>query len=180
MKITLIHVLSLDAKLTKGLGDNIYEWSSPEDFAHFKDTMAQHNLVVMGSGTFNGVKDNHASGFKPEQERLRIVLTSKPENYKKYTVAGQLEFSDETPSALIKRLEKEGYTNLLLVSGGKVATSFFKEKLIDELLITIEPRIFGVGKPFVQEIPMDISLTLLKTKQLNTTGSLLLKYKVQK
>src|SRR6266851_4117228 len=170
MKIILIDVSSLDGKLTKWARDNIYEWSSPEDFAHFQKVKEQNNLLVMGSGTFDGVKDNQTAGLKPEKERLRIILTSKPKAYTKYAVSGQLEFSNETPKQLVTRLEKQGYQQMLLVSGGKVATSFFKENLINELWLTIEPKIFGSGEPLVQEGMFDINLKLLSVERLNSQG----------
>src|SRR5258708_6455277 len=125
MKVILIHASSIDGKLTKGTGKNIYEWSSPEDFSHFQKIKRQNNLIVMGSGTFDDVKDNKQAGLKPEKERLRIILTSKPQNYTQYVIPGQMEFSDETPKQLLERLDKQGFTQMLLVSGGKVATSFF-------------------------------------------------------
>lgn len=178
MKVTLIHVLSLDGKLTKGLGENIYEWSSTEDFKNFTKVRNSYKLLIMGSGTFDGVKDNKAAGLKPEKERLRIILTSRPKEYEKYVVPGQMEFSGETPKNLIKRMEKLGFTEMLLVSGGKVATSFFKENLIEELLMTIEPRIFGRGEPLVQDEQFDVKLQLLSLKQLNKQGTILLHYKV--
>jgi len=178
MNVTLIDVSTVDGKLTKWTDANIYEWSSPEDFAHFRKTLTEYNLVIMGSGTFNGIKDNPKSGFKPEKERLRIVLTRTPEKYKQFAVNGQLEFSAESPQALLKRLEKAGYKKALLVSGGKVATSFFKEGLVDELLLTIEPKIFGTGEPLVQNENFDISLRLMSCTQLNDTGTLMLQYKV--
>lgn len=180
MKIILIDVSSLDGKLTKGHDENIYEWSSPEDFAHFQKTKEENNLLVMGSGTFDKVKDIEKARLQAEERRLRIVLTSKPEKYQQYVVPGQLEFSKEKPKQLIERLEKCGYKQLLLVSGGNVATSFFKEKLIDELWLTIEPKIFGKGEPLVQEEQFDITLQLIKHKLLNKQGTLLLKYKILK
>jgi dihydrofolate reductase len=180
MKIILIHVSSVDGKLTKWKGKNVYEWSSPEDFLYFKQTIAENNLVVMGSGTFDDVKDNKKAGLKPEKERLRIILTSKPKTYDTYVIPGQMEFSDETPKKLIQRLEKNGFTQMILVSGGKVATSFFRDGLIDELWLTIEPRIFGIGEPLVQEEKLDISLQLNEIKKLNANGALLLKYNVYK
>ena len=174
----LINVSSLDGKLTKWKGSNIYEWSSAEDFAHFKQTLSQHSLIVMGSGTFDGVKDNPKAGLKPEKERLRVILTSKPQNYTQYVVPGQMEFSADTPETLIKKLEARGYKQMLLVSGGKVATSFFKKKLVDEFWLTIEPRIFGIGEPLIQEEKFDIKLQLLETKQLNKQGALMVQYKI--
>jgi dihydrofolate reductase len=178
MKVILIDVSSLDGKLTKWTGDNIYEWSSEEDFAHFQKVKDEHNLLVMGSGTFEKVKDINKAGLQAEEGKLRIVLTSTPEKYQEFAVPGQLEFSKESPMELIQRLEKQGYTNMLLVSGGKVATSFFAEQLVDELWLTLEPRIFGIGEPLVQEKKFDIKLQLLSHKKLNGQGTLLLQYKI--
>jgi dihydrofolate reductase len=178
MKIILIDVSSIDGKLTKWTGNNIYEWSSPEDFANFQKIKSENNLLVMGSGTFEKVKNVDKAGLKAEKGRLRIVLTSKPDAYKQFSVPGQLEFWDKTPTALVKKLEQQGYKQMLLVSGGKVATSFFKNNLIDELWLTIEPKIFGVGEPLVQEEKFDISLQLITSEKLNTQGALFLKYKI--
>lgn len=178
MKVVLIDVSSLDGKLTKWTGDNIYEWSSDEDFKNFQKVKKANNLLVMGSGTFEKVKDVEKAGLKAEKNRLRVILTQHPTKYKKFAVPGQLEFSNETPQALVKRLGENGYKQLLLVSGGKVATSFFKANLVNELWLTIEPRIFGIGEPLVQSEKFDIQLELLQSKKLNKQGSLFLKYKV--
>jgi len=180
MKIILIDVSSLDGKLTKWKGNDIYEWSSREDFMHFQKVKSENNLIVMGSGTFDKVRDIENAGLKPEKERLRIIMTAKPEKYRKYSVPGQMEFSDEAPVELVNRLEQQGYKQMLLVSGGKIATSFFKEQLIDELWLTIEPKIFGSGEPLVQEGAFDINLKLLAMQKLNSSGTLLLKYEVLK
>jgi dihydrofolate reductase len=180
MKVILIDVSSVNGKLTKGTDTNVYDWSSPEDLAHFQKVKSENNLLIMGSGTFEKVKDIENAGLKPEADKLRIVLTSNPEKYKEFEVKGQLEFSEEKPEELIKRLEENGYKQILLVSGGKVATSFFEGKLIDEIWITIEPYIFGTGEPMVQEKDFNIKLQLLSYERLNNQGTLLLKYKVIK
>lgn len=180
MKVILIDVSSLDGKLTKWNGNNIHKWASHEDFLHFQKIKTENNLLVMGSGTFEKVKDIEEAGLKAEKERLRIVLTKNPEKYMQFEVYGQLEFSNESPKELISRLEKQGYKQMLLVSGGKVASSFFEEKLIDELWLTLEPRIFGVGDPLVTEKEFDIKLQLLSMEKLNKQGTILLKYKVTK
>lgn len=178
MKVILIDVSSLDGKLTRWTEDNVYNWSSEEDFLHFQKEKSKNNLLVMGSGTFNKVRDIEKAGLKAEKERLRIILTKNPENYKQFEVAGQIEFTSDKPKELIERLEKKGYKQMLLASGGKLSTSFFEEKLIDELWLTIEPRIFGVGEPLVAEKKFDIKLQLLNMEKLNSKGTILLKYKI--
>jgi hypothetical protein len=45
-------------------------------------------------------------------------------------------------------------------------------------VITLEPKIFGEGKGLAFGGKLDIELTLLKSEQLNETGTLLLSYGV--
>lgn len=172
MKIILIDVMSLDGKLTKWKDSNIYAWSSPEDFVHFSKIRDANNLLVMGSGTFEAVRP------QPEKERLRIILTNNPNKYISSCRTGQLEFTSEQPEQLIKRLEKLGYKQMLLVGGKGIATSFLQKHLVNELWLTIEPKIFGTGDTLVNAEKMDVALKLLHLKILNKQGTLLLKYKV--
>lgn len=180
MKIIALEVVSLDGKSTKWTEKNIYEWSSPEDFAHFVNVRSQHNLLLTSSETFNAVKDITHVGLKAEEERLRIIMTRTPERYKQYEVPGQLEFVSGSPSKIVSILENRGYKNMLFCGGSKLLASFLKEKLIDEIWLTLEPRIFGTGHSLVAEEKFDVKLQLLESKQLNAKGTFLLKYKVEK
>ncbi|MDD5362546.1 MAG: dihydrofolate reductase family protein [Ignavibacteria bacterium] len=98
--------------------------------------------------------------------------------YKDSEVLGQLEFSSESPSNLIKRFDKDGYENMLVAGGPHVATSFLKENLIDEFWLTIEPKIFGTGGNFVIEEKLDINLNLISTERVNKQGTIFTKYAV--
>jgi dihydrofolate reductase len=91
-----------------------------------------------------------------------------------------LEFSNETPEKLIERLSTLGYKKALLVGGSIINGLFLKNNLVDELYLTIEPKIFGKGKNIVEEQSLDKSLQLINVKKLNKTGTLLLKYKINK
>ncbi len=174
MKTILLYVSSLDGKVTKWGQKNIYWWTSAEDVTHFRTTIAENKLLVMGSNTFNAVHP------KPQEGILRIVLTREPEKYKKFVIPGQLEFSNETPTKLIQRLEKEGRKQMLLVSGKTVTTEFLKKKLVDELWITIEPKIFGKGDSLTKDEKLAISLRLESLTKLNSQGTILLKYAILK
>ena len=61
------------------------------------------------------------------------------------------EFSNESPVAIAARLRDDGLEEILLAGGAHVATSFLKENLVDELWLTLEPKIFGSGGNFVVE-----------------------------
>lgn len=180
MKVILINVSSLDGRFTKWDGKNIYEWSSSEDFVFFQKTKLENNLIVMGSGTFDHVKDIKKAGLKPEKGKLRVVMTRNPNKYKKFQVKDQLEFSSESPKELTKRLGRQGFRQMLLVGGGKIANSFFHDGLIDEVWLTLEPRIFGSGKVLAAGKKLDVFLKLKTLQKLNSQGTLLLKYQVVK
>jgi dihydrofolate reductase len=128
----------------------------------------------MGSNTFN------ADPIKPSSNQLLVIMTREPLKYKKYEVSGQLEFSDKSPGQIAKHFMQEGYEQMLVVGGAHIGTSFLKEQLIDELWLTIEPRIFKVGSNFAIEEKLDINLHLISSEIVNEHGTLITKYAVLK
>lgn len=176
MKVTMVMVASVDGKTTRGNDQNVYKWSSLEDQEYFFSLIKKNNLIVMGRETY----ETSRSVIKLEKGKLRIVLTRSPKKYSNQTIKGQLEFTDETSGKLVKRLSSLGYKNLLLVGGGIINGLFLKQKLVDELFLTIEPRIFGSGKNIVEGQLLNTKLQLVSIKKLNKVGTLLLKYKINK
>lgn len=171
MKIIMAAVVSTNGKLTHGSDSDIYKWTSPEDQRFFFDLIAKNKVIVMGSGTYEAIQKR----IKLDEKRLRIVLTRKPDKYKKEAVPGQLEFSSETPRQLINRLIN--YREILLVGGSQVYASFLKEGLVDEIYLTIEPVLFGKGKNLFAEGKFNSNLKLERLERLNKKGTLLLKYR---
>lgn len=176
MKVTMVMLSSVDGKTTKGNDSNIYTWTSVEDQQYFFNLIKKNNLIIMGSETYNASRPV----IKLEKEKLRIVLTRDPKKYFTQLVKGQLEFSNEAPEKLIKRLSILGYKKALLVGGSIINGLFLKKNLVDELHLTIEPKIFGNGKNIVEKQSLDKSLQLKSIKKLNKTGTILLKYKINK
>lgn len=174
MKIALIAVTSINGKLTRGDDPDIYKWTSKEDAKIFFSLIEKYNLIVMGSKTYEAARNI----IKLKKDKLRIVLTRNPRKYKSDTVKGSLEFSSESPKDLVRRLESQGYKEILVVGGTEVNTAFLKNSLVDELHLTIEPLIFGKGKNLVLEEEFNLSLRLLDVKKLNKKGTLYLKYRV--
>ncbi len=176
MKVVAIAVASINGKITKGLDSNIYSWTSKEDSNFFFSKISASKLIVMGSSTYEVVRDR----IKPKKGRLRIVLTKTPQKYSRDKVTGVLEFSGLKPVDLISSLEKQGYGQMLLVGGSAIYSAFLKEKLIDEIYLTVEPLIFGDGKELFAKGDFASDLSLVRIEKLNDRGSLLLKYKINK
>ena len=171
MKIVMVAVSSLNGKITRGKESHIYSWTSKEDANFFFDLVEKARLIVMGSATYESVK----SIMKHKKSRLRVILTRNPKKYVKDTIENMLEFSSKDPLELVKDLENRGYKNMLLVGGN---TIFLKSNLVDEIYLTLEPKIFGKGKSLLNDEDMDFSLQLLSIKKLNKQGTILLKYRV--
>ena len=172
MHSILVFVTSLDGKITKWGDPHVHKWSSKEDQAYFKKLWSESKLTVLGSSTFD------FDPIKPNPNTRLIVMTSHPETYSDREVKGEVEFTSESPKALVARLSSEGYPELLVAGGAHIATSFLEANLIDELWLTLEPKIFGSGGNFVAESKLDVELELLSHEKLNKQGTLLMKYRV--
>jgi dihydrofolate reductase len=103
------------------------------------------------------------------------VLTHEPEKYSQDQLPGQLEFSSESPKELVQRLQG-AYQEMLLVGGGQTNATFIEDGVLNELYLTIEPKLFGKGKLVVGEGDFFVQARLQSVKQLNEQGTLLLHY----
>jgi dihydrofolate reductase len=175
MKVTLAMVASLDGRTTDSKQAGPAAWASPEDQAEFRAQIAAHDCVVMGSSTYEASR----AIIKPRADKPRIVLTRQPQKFAEERRPG-LTFSSDTPEAIILDAQENGCRSLLLVGGAETNARFFDVNLIDEVLVTIEPTLFGAGTAFTNTLKQKIQLQLKSCKQLNTQGTLLVHYLVQK
>lgn len=174
MKTILIFVSTLDGKVTKWGDPHIKLWSSHQDQDYYKKIWNESRLIVMGSNTFN------AEPLNPSSNHQLIIMTGRPDKYKSLEISGQIEFTNQSPAELTAHFKRKGHEQLLVVGGAHVATSFLKEQLIDELWLTFEPKIFGIGGNFVAEMTLDINLRLIQCEKVNEQGTLITKYEVLK
>ena len=174
MKKLLVFVATLDGKITHWNDSKVKSWSSEEDERYFKNVWDDSSLIIMGSSTYD------ANPTKPSSTHHVIVMTREPKRYKKYEIVGQLEFTDQSPADLVAHYDKKDLKQMLVAGGAHIATSFLKEKLIDEVWLTIEPKIFGNGSNFVSKEDLDIDLQLLSVEKVNDRGTLITKYSVIK
>lgn len=174
MKVILVFVSTLNGKITKGEDPEVKSWSSKNDQEYYGKIWKDSSLIIMGSNTYN---DNV---IQPSKDRLIVIMTRNPDLYMAHEVPGRLEFSDNSPSALSAFYEKAGFEQMTVVGGSKVATSFLREDLVDELWLTIEPRMFGKGHNLIEDDPLEIYLQLLSYEKVNEQGTLITRYSILK
>jgi dihydrofolate reductase len=173
MITVLIAVITLDGCITRHDQPGAQGWASAEDQAHFRSSTAKCDVRIFGSGTYLPDRDAFCQSSRPGVRR--VVLTSDPLQFGDDAVAGQLEFTSETPSSLIARLRSEGHTRCAVLGGGRVYGSFLAADLIDEIELTVEPLVFGTGVRLAGDQPIDQRFTLTSMDKINDS-TLLLRY----
>ena len=148
MKVTLVMALTLDGKIGKA-PDHFPDWTGREDKKLFAAISRKAGVVIMGSKTFDtfGV---------PLPGRKNVIMTR---NKKRESHQNNLIFTHKKPADVLRMLEKEGYSEVILAGGSLVNSLFAEENLIDEIVVTISPIIFGHGiSLFSEEVSLNLKL----------------------
>ena len=155
MKVTLVMALTIDGKIGKS-PDHFPDWTGAEDKKIFADITKKAGAMIMGSKTFDTI------GI-PLPSRKNIVLTRDKTRKSKWK---NLVYTDKNPKEILDRLYKEGFSHVILAGGALVNSLFAEENLIDEVIVTISPKIFGYGLSlFTEEISLDLELVELNFGQ---------------
>jgi dihydrofolate reductase len=173
MKVTLVMVASLDGKTTQGSKPGTNSWASPEDQEVFLAQKAAHDCIVMGSATYEAAR----AIIQPSADKPRIILTRTPERFAGERQPG-LVFSADTPQDVIRQIKRDGRKSVLLVGGAQTNVRFLDNGLVDEVVVVIEPLLFGAGRPLVDPLGQTIQLQLVNCERLNSQGALLARYAI--
>lgn len=161
--VTMMMAMTVDGKIAKGHKE-LTDWTSPEDKKLFIATSKAHGVVIMGENTFKTFP-------APLKGRLNVVFSrdSHEEQDGVKWVSGE-------PEKVLADLESLGYKSALLGGGAAINSLFLKHKLISEIILTIEPKIFGNGLSLFNQ-DLEANLKLLEVKKLND-NTLMLRYQV--
>ena len=173
MRITLIAVQSLDGFITRHDTPGS-AFASPADQTHLRNTLADFDCCVMGGTTYR--LERARRGDRAPPSRLQIVLTRSPDAFASESIPGRLEFTASTVPDLVAALRARGLKNCALLGGSQIHSLFLRARLVNELWLTLEPRLFGTGTPLIAHRD-DLSLKLLSQHALSA-DTLLLKYAV--
>ncbi len=179
MWVTLYAAQSLDGRITRHdePGDG---FSSDADKVWFRAAMRTHDAWIMGGESFRWMSSQRAAG-EPWREGLRrVVWTRTPEVHAAEAVEGVLEFTSASPAVIVAGLAKAGRKRCALLGGGQVYGAFLAAGLVDEVVVTVEPRLFGQGLPLTGEVAQDTRLRLVECAPLGDEGAVRLRYEVIK
>jgi dihydrofolate reductase len=169
MKIIMLAALTIDGKLARNSA-HFVDWTSREDKRIFSSTTRHAGVVILGNNTYKTLP-------APLPGRLHVVMTYSLAG--KESVPGEVEYTDATPERIVAGLEARGYPEAVLGGGSQVNALFLQSNLVDEIWLTIEPSIFGLGVDLLHGVQFDLQARLIHMERLNDAGAVHLRYSLR-
>lgn len=164
IKYTAFVATSIDGKIARS-GQSGIDWTSKEDSDFYQKSLTKFDVVIVGSNTYKlASRRNWKSS---------IVLTSKVNSLPKES---KTIFLNPAKTNIKKLIKAKNFKKVAIIGGGKVYNFCLKNKMIDELFVTIEPYVFTTGiAMFSGNVFKKYKFSLESIKKLNR-NTLLLKY----
>lgn len=130
------------------------------------------DTVLFGRRTYDWVMEQE-KGKYPYLDQTSYVFSRTP-----LEDTEDVKFIHQDIVNFTKNIKAEVGKDIWIVGGGELLYTFLKEKLVDELIITVAPVILGEGIPLFKAGDYRLDLTLLSTQTFNQFVQL--HYKVNK
>jgi dihydrofolate reductase len=158
------YIATLDGKL-----DWLISAGRADEDYGYDEFMGTIDALAMGRGTYDFISDVDPWPFEGKPV---FVFTHRPP-------APRLgvTFLAEPPLDAVARWTDDGY-NRVYVDGGQIISSFLAEGLIDDITLTVAPRLLGRGIKLFQPGGEASKLELLATKSY-PSGMVTLKYTIE-
>ena len=150
---------SANAKIARKNGDE--DFLSPRNWEEFKRIAENIGVFAIGRKTYESVKNWEDKGFRDINSK-RLVLSNRSdfspeEGYTKVS----------SPVEAVEKVSDMGFEKLLITGGATVNTSFVEEKMVNKIILNIEPYILGQGIDLFDEKDFEEQLKLDKVKKLD-------------
>lgn len=171
MKTVLIAAVTLDGKIAKSAYHNV-NWTSKEDKQFFRKETRKAGAVIFGSNTYKAIG-------KPMPRCLNIIMTRQPQKYASKEQKNIIEFTSDAPKEILSNLTKRGFKKAIIGGGSAIYSLFLQANLIEEIYLTVAPKIFGKGISLFQDVEIDeVNWRLIDVGKLGE-GEVLMKYKLK-
>ena len=157
MTKTILHIAtSIDGFIADSNGNSNFSATAQKTDTTFDEFYASVGSVVMGRKTYDYLKDKTPDLFKDKQVYvITHYLRQKEDN---------ITFIHEDIMGCVKDLKKTQDKNIWIVGGAEIANILLKEKMIDELVLTIVPVILGSGTRLFKDDNPTIQMKLEEVK----------------
>jgi len=158
MKVTLMMATAANGYIAKENDET--PWSDAE-FKSFHAFVKKRKNIIVGRRTYELMKS--ANDFKECGNPFVVVMANHPRDLSKEM---NVQYS-ASPMDALEIMKAKGFKEVLLGGGSYTNATFLREGLIDEIIIDIEPFIFGKGIKLFAESQQELKLELIKTEKLS-------------
>ncbi|PUB11732.1 dihydrofolate reductase family protein [Paenisporosarcina sp. OV554] len=134
----------------EGEGDNGY--------SEFYETV---DTILMGRRTYDWIMNQETEDFPYRNKECYVFSRSVNEDNK------DVKFVNENIVDFTNQLKNKDGKNIWIVGGGELLHSFVKEKLVDELILTVAPTLIGTGISLFKEDNYQLDLSLKGIRHFN-------------
>gem|GEM_PF-120724 len=168
MKVNLYMAISANGMIAKENDDT--SWISKEEWNSYSAFVRKIGAMIIGRRTYKILTK------QPEFVELKnvtIVVVS----HNELKTLSQNHLLAKSPQDALQLLKD--FKEVAVAGGGILNGSFIKEGLVDEIILDIEPVLFGKGIPLFGNIDCEANLKLLDVKKISE-NELQVRYKVVK
>lgn len=140
---------------------NVPDWLSQEYGQGFMEISQRTQAVIMGKTTYNILSPDN---LPLKDTGSLVVLTH---DTKATPSQANVLFASDSPKDIVEQLAAKGHTEAVIIGGTQTVTAFMQAGLVNEVILVVEPVLFGKGLPFMKETDAEYKLSLLEVEQLN-------------
>lgn len=140
---------------------NVPDWLSPEYGEGFMAMSRRTQAVIMGKTTYNILSPE----YLPLKDEGSLVVLTHDTNAT--PSQSNVLFTADGPEKIVAQLTAKGHTEAVIIGGTQTVTEFVKAGLVNEIILVVEPVLFGSGLPFVSDVEFEYQLALVDVRKLN-------------
>jgi len=151
------------------------DFLSHENWEKFCRLAREFGNFVVGRKTYEAVKKWDGGYNFDDLVGIEKIIISQDQNSKLdegYTLA-------ISPEDALAKLSKKGFEKVLITGGANINSAFAKAKLLDEIILNIEPVFIGKGIPLFAPQDFELNLQFISSSK-SETGITTLSYFVVK
>ena len=153
--------------------DGSVDWLFTDQDYGMKEFFASVDVAVMGRKTYTKALELSADGAYLPRMKTYVFSHLLPKGQQ-----GEIEVASEDPESWVKSIRAAPGKDIWLVGGGEMVREFLQRRLINEIGITIHPRLLGDGIPLYAQPYPETELELLRSKEY-PSGLLQVYYRVK-
>ena len=169
-RVVLYVANSLDGYIARE--DGSVDWLF-DPYAHGYEFFYEDvDTVIMGRKTYDQALTFEEATYSSKRAII-FSRTAKPSPHE------GLEYTSEAPEAVVRRLREEEGGIIWLVGGREISELLIEHELVDELIVSIHPKILINGIPLVSSQKCAVDLKLV-TYEVFKSGLVQLRYEIIK